>query len=152
MPPAFIGNCFVIDTDRTVDLLPSTGSWVPTGQYAVEVYPGITGADAERKFLESSPEVMRSFIANDRASAGFRFQLLGEEATTVGGRPAYRAMGTDASGHVPAVFIGTSVLLKTRVVVASLILPLNAPDAGDPKKFESWKTYNEWVSAVAERP
>ena len=144
-------NCFLTDTNSSVDFVASGGDWRVAGQYAVQVFKQTPQVSTKEQFLTycRSGSVAR-FIENDRKNAGFRFKVLKTEEIDLGGRAAVRGVGVDRDGKNPAVFLVTAVQLDTRLVFASLILPLDSAKNTQLDSLDSWSDFNRWVNTIKE--
>jgi len=146
------GDFSVFDTENSVDFTFGTGYWMFMGQYAVEVFPAEVVLSSKDAFIKKNLDgAMQTYIKMDRKEAGFNFEVIKIEATEINGRSAVRAIGVDRKAKVPAVFIATSILLESRIVVGSLIYPLEKVRDSDISDFAHWKMYNTWIETISEK-
>lgn len=62
-----------------------------------------------------------------------------------------RAIGIDRKAKHPAVLIATSILFKNRIVIGSLMYPLETTRPEQLEDFSKWPDYNSWVATITEK-
>lgn len=135
----------VHDGQHQVDFVTGQGYWRAGGLYAVQVFATPDSVKDDASFLQETKKFIPSYMAKDRAAMGLEFRVYQEKQMQINQRTAYRAIAVDKG---KAAFVATFVLHGPRIIVSSLVYPLE--NTGDVEAQIPWACYDRFVGSVRE--
>ncbi len=130
-----------------VDFVMGQGYWMAHGNYSVQLYDVPASITDTNSFYKETIEYFKVYMIKDRAKLLPNLKLVNTKRLKVNGYPAYQAISVDRTNNPAGAIVATSIYMKNKLAVVSLLTPIKAEDKNIQKQIP-WDHYNQFMHSL----